>query len=108
MDDPPARARHATTHVALLRAVNIAGRGMVAMSDVRAALQASGFTDVRTVLQSGNVVFRKVGAAPKLEGVIETALRKGLGVETEVFVRSVADWKALIANTPFGDEASGD
>jgi uncharacterized protein (DUF1697 family) len=98
-----------STHIALLRAVNLAGRGMVAMSDLRATLEAMGYSDVRTVLQSGNLVFRTTGGrAEKLETLIEQQLLKRLGIETDVLVRSRAQWKALIAGNPFADEASRD
>ena len=98
-----------TTRIALMRAVNVAGRGMVAMSDLRAALEALGFTEVRTLLQSGNAVFRASGTgAPELERRIEAELLKRSRIETEVFVRSAAQWQAMIARNPFADEATRD
>src|SRR5262245_38175582 len=45
------------THVALLKAVNVGGHGAVAMADLRRVLTEIGLTDVRTLLQSGNVLF---------------------------------------------------
>ena len=46
-----------TTFVALLRAVNVSGQNRVPMAELRANMAASGFGDVRTYLQSGNIVF---------------------------------------------------
>ena len=109
MTEPSGHTQRTTTHIALLRAVNVAGRGMVAMSELRAALEALGFTDVRTVLQSGNAVFRTSGAkGAKLEGLIEEALLKRLSIRSDVFVRSAAQWKVLLADNPFPAEATRD
>jgi uncharacterized protein (DUF1697 family) len=97
------------TYVALLRAINLAGRGAVAMSDLRDLFTLVGFTGVRTLLQSGNVVFRgprQSGAA--LERRLEAEAVKRLGVETEFFVRTAAEWQALIAHNPFREEAQRD
>ena len=58
-----------TTHLALLRAINLAGHKPVAMADLRDLLNGLGFTDPRSLLQSGNLVFRggsRTGA--RLEG----------------------------------------
>ena len=59
-------------HIALLRAVNIASRNMVAMADLRQLLNGLGYADVRTHLQSGNAVFEAAGqTAGKVAGDIE-------------------------------------
>lgn len=96
-------------HVGLLRAVNLAGLNKVGMADLRDLLTAIGMEDVRTLLQSGNVVFRSgAQTAAQLEAVLEKALAKRLGLETEFFVRNAADWKAMIAANPFPAEAKRD
>jgi len=98
-----------TIHIGLLRAVNLAGLNKVGMADLRDLLTAIGMEDVKTLLQSGNVVFRSgAQTAAQLEAVLEKALAKRLGLETEFFVRSAADWKAMIAANPFPAEAKRD
>jgi uncharacterized protein (DUF1697 family) len=97
------------THAALLRAVNLAGRNKVGMADVRALATSVGLADPRTLLQSGNVVFT-AGSVPdaRLEAALEEAARERLGLETEFFVRKAAEWKALLSDNPFTEEAARD
>ncbi|RPI20258.1 MAG: DUF1697 domain-containing protein [Actinobacteria bacterium] len=91
-----------TPAVALLRAVNVGGRAVLAMDDLRRIAAAIGLDGPRTYLQSGNLVFAVAGAdaagvAPRLEGAIATEL----GVETTVIVRSRAELAAVAAAHPF-------
>ena len=98
-----------TTHVGLLRAVNLGAHNRVAMSDLRDLLTRLGMSGSRTLLQSGNVVFR--GEAPEtatLEDLLEQAAAKHLGVTTDFFVRTAKEWKAIIAGNPFPEEAERD
>jgi uncharacterized protein (DUF1697 family) len=54
-----------TTYIALLRGINVGGNKMVAMAELRALLTKLGFEDVKTVLQSGNVVLRARTSRPR-------------------------------------------
>jgi uncharacterized protein (DUF1697 family) len=63
-------------YVALLRAVNVAGHATVAMADLRAAIVSLGFRDVRSVLQSGNVV---LGDGRRSAAAVERLLERTLG-----------------------------
>ena len=95
--------------IALLRGINVGGNKMVAMTALRDLLAALGFTNVRSLLQSGNLVFegdRQSGAA--LERLLETETEKRLHVAVDYMVRSAKDIKAVIAQNPFPDEAERD
>jgi uncharacterized protein (DUF1697 family) len=95
--------------VALLRAVNVAGYGGVSMSALRTFFEELGFAGARTLLQSGNVVFDDDSlAGPVIERRLEAEAEKRLGLRTAFFVRSAAEWAALIAENPFPDEAERD
>ena len=97
------------SHVALLRAVNVAGHAMVSMSDLRDVFTQLGLSDVRSLLQSGNLVFdSSARAAPRLERLLETELRARLALQTDVFVRTAEQWRAVVANNPCPDEAARD
>jgi uncharacterized protein (DUF1697 family) len=96
-------------HVALLRAVNVAGHQIIGMADLRAWLTRLGFSDVRSLLQSGNLVFKggaKSGA--QLERMLEAAAAKQLKLETDFFVRSAAEWRDVIEHNPYPAEAERD
>ena len=96
-------------YVALLRAVNIAGHRQVGMADLRALLSRLGLAEPRSVLQSGNLVFRaRARSSPQLERLLERETEKRLGLETDYFVRSAEEWKALVAQNPFRDAARRD
>ncbi len=97
------------TYVALLRAVNMGGHKLVAMADLRALLLRLGFADPRSLLQSGNLVFR-ADARPgaDLELLLEAEAKKQLGLETDFFIRSGPEWKALVEHNPFRAAARQD
>lgn len=95
-------------HVALLRAVNLAAHNKVAMSDLRALLTGAGMREPQTLLQSGNAVFRTDVVTSRLEPLLEAAAKKQLGLETDFFVRTAAEWKALISANPFPKAAADD
>jgi uncharacterized protein (DUF1697 family) len=98
-----------TVHIALLRAINVGGSKRVAMADLRDFLTELGFRDARSLLQSGNLVFRSdTRSGATLERVLETEAAKRLGLETDFFVRSAAEWQEIVENNPFPDEAKRD
>jgi uncharacterized protein (DUF1697 family) len=98
-----------TVHIALLRGVNLGPRRRVSMADLKQMVSDLGFEDVRTVLQSGNVVFRTAkdsGAA--LEDLLETEFAKRLGLRTDFFVRSADQLEKVIVRNPLPTEAQRD
>jgi len=93
--------------VALFRAVNVAGHGAVAMGDLRRVLAGLGYADVVSLLQSGNLMFRCAERSAAEAGLeIERAAASELGLSTDVFVRTRAEWDAVVAANPFPDEAA--
>jgi uncharacterized protein (DUF1697 family) len=98
-----------TTYIALLRAVNLGTHNKVAMHDLCQLLTTLGMQGTRSVLQSGNVVFRTdLSKTAELERLLEDAADKRLGLNTDFFVRSARDWEGIIARSPFPDEAARD
>jgi uncharacterized protein (DUF1697 family) len=97
------------TYIALLRAVNVGGTGALSMDDLRKVVAGVGLTAARTILQSGNLVFvSRQSDEPGLERRLETAVAKTLGVETQFFVRGVPEWRQVVSENPFVEEAKGD
>jgi uncharacterized protein (DUF1697 family) len=96
-------------HIALLRGINVAGRSMVAMADLKAMFLELEFSDVRTLLQSGNVVFTSERlASPALEKRLETEAEQQFGRHIDFMVRSATEWQAIVESNPFRAEAEGD
>ena len=97
------------TLISLLRAINLAGHKQVAMSVLRDFFTGLGFSDVRTLLQAGNIVFRsEAQKGNDLERLFESEAKAQLGLDTDFFVRSAKDWKALVDANPFPDDAKSD
>jgi uncharacterized protein (DUF1697 family) len=95
--------------VALLRAVNLGPYNRVAMSDLRDLIEQLGFEDGRTLLQSGNLVFRASRpAGARLERLLEAEAEKRLRLTTDFFVRDAKEWMKIVARNPFPEEAAGD
>jgi uncharacterized protein (DUF1697 family) len=97
----------ATRHVAFLRGVNNVGmKRRVSMADLRTWFEGLGFRDVRTLLNSGNVVFSvpagKRGALARLE----KALVSKLGFECPVIVLSAREVVAAVRRNPLADVAT--
>jgi uncharacterized protein (DUF1697 family) len=91
----------ATRHVALLRGINVGRAKRVAMADLRKLVEGLGYSDVRTLLNSGNVVFTARGSARgDHAGRIEKALASRLGVSARVIVLSAADLDAVVRENP--------
>lgn len=95
-----------TTHIALLKGVNVGGHRMVPMADLRVALTTAGYGDVRTVLGTGNIVLEtpEIDAAI-LESNLERDLQAALGITTDVMVRAPSEWAAILVANPFPDVA---
>ena len=92
--------------IVLLRGINLASRRRVGMADLRDLLAGHGYEDVRTHLQSGNIVLRSALAADRLARKLERELEAGLGFEIEVVVRTRAELARVVARNPLGKVAT--
>lgn len=87
-------------HIALLRGINIGSNRRVSMPELRELLGDRGYQDVRTLLQSGNVVLTAEGSSEKLRRELEKAIADGLGLELDVVVRTPDELADAIARNP--------
>jgi uncharacterized protein (DUF1697 family) len=93
-----------TTWIALLAAVNVGGRKVV-MSELKALAEEMGLENPRTLLASGNLVFKAPGKAAEIEARLEAALKDRFGFDCPVMLRSAAEWDEAIAANPFPEAA---
>ena len=77
-----------TTYIALLRAVNVGGTTPLPMNTLKAVCEAQGFTNVRTYIASGNVVFRSAKSEAAVKAALEAALKAETGKAIRVALRS--------------------
>jgi uncharacterized protein (DUF1697 family) len=87
--------------VALLRGINLGSRRRIAMGDLRELLTDLGYTEVRTVLASGNVIF--TGPKAKAREKLERAIQERFDMQVDVVVKTMAEIEAILAADPFGD-----
>jgi uncharacterized protein (DUF1697 family) len=88
-------------YVALLRAVNVGGNNIVSMRELKESFEESGFTQVSTYINSGNVIFTtKETDARKLERKIEQMLNKDFQIDSKVVVRSLPEMEHLVQSLP--------
>jgi uncharacterized protein (DUF1697 family) len=88
--------------VALLRSVNVAGHGRLAMQELRASFEALGATDVTTYIQTGNVLFSTASKSEKgIATAVEQRLAEDFGDAPAVLVRSVADFRRIGSSSPY-------
>jgi uncharacterized protein (DUF1697 family) len=96
------------TRIALLRGINVGGRHKVPMADLRALCAELGWTDVRTYIQSGNLVFGAKGGAVALEAALEEAIGRRFGFPVPVIVRTADEWRSHVEGNPFPDTSRDD
>lgn len=84
-----------TRYVALFRGINVGKAKRIAMADLRALLNRLGYSDVRTLLNSGNAIFTAQGDPAALALRIRAEVARQLGVDALVIVKSAADIVAI-------------
>lgn len=88
-------------HVALLRGINVGGRTKVPMAELGSVMEDLGYGDVRTYIQSGNVVFSS--AKKPTAAAIEAALERAFGLDIRVMLRSAAEMARVVEASPYDD-----
>ena len=96
-------------YLALLRGINVGGKNVIKMSELKACFEKLGFMNVRTYIQSGNVLFyAKESNQVVLTGQIEDELSNNFRYPSQVVVRSESEMKDIVAHAPenFGSDPS--
>ncbi|EJZ20670.1 DUF1697 domain-containing protein [Rhizobium sp. Pop5] len=88
-------------YIALLRAVNVGGTGSLPMAELKAICEDIGFSDVKTYIQSGNVLFRSHESEKAVEEKLDEALGKKMSKRPGVMVRSRKELEGIAADAPF-------
>jgi|ERR671924_2037741 uncharacterized protein (DUF1697 family) len=91
--------------IVFLRGINLGARNRIAMPELRDALEAAGFEDVRTYLQSGNVVLTTKASAEQVARRCEEQIAERFGLEIDVVVRTRQELAAVVRRNPLADVA---
>ena len=89
------------THVALLRGINVGGNNILPMKDLARMFADAGCSNVRTYIQSGNVVFEKPAGGAKLGDAIAANIEKRFGFHVPVILRTQEQLRKTIRGNPY-------
>jgi|ERR1035437_1329819 uncharacterized protein (DUF1697 family) len=89
------------THIAFLRGINVGGNIILLMSELKSICDDLGFENVRTFIQSGNVVFESNLSEEVLMNELEGALQDSKQKRIPVIIRSVNELESVISCNPF-------
>ena len=103
---PPLESRPVSTWVALFRGINVGGNNMLPMRDLATLLGSLGLEEVRTYIQSGNVVFSAAGTATSLAARICAAVERRFGFRPELLLLGAAELARALAANPFPEAAA--
>ena len=90
-----------TTYIALLRGINVGGHGILPMAELKTLCVNLGLMQVRTYIQSGNVLFESDLSENQIVEVLEAELLIKLQKSIPVIVRAAAEMEAVLAGNPF-------
>lgn len=89
------------THVALLRGINVGGKNTLPMKDLARMFADAGCTNVRTYIQSGNVIFEAPAGAPGITELVKAKIEKRFGYRIPVILRTSQQLLKIIRDNPF-------
>ncbi len=96
-------------YVAFLRGINVGGHNKIKMETLRAMFSAHGFENVKTYINSGNVIFEAAKTDDKkLAATIESAIEKEFALKIKVMTRTIAEIDDITKNNPFAGQFEND
>ncbi len=92
--------------IALLRGINVGGNKKISMPELCNLLKKTGFTEVETYINSGNLIFESEKMEfPKLEDLLEKKIQGHFGFPVDIILRSATQWKNYAQDRPFPSAA---
>lgn len=93
-----------TIYIAFLRGINVGGKTIVKMAELKKLFEELGLMNVKTYIQSGNVLFTSEELEASLTERMESALHKTFGFEITVVIRTLPELERILAGCPFSEE----
>lgn len=94
-----------TIYIALLRGINLGGKNIIKMVDLKGVFEEMGLLEVRTYIQSGNVLFKSNEEEESLRNKIEHNINKTFGFPVAVVLRTAEELEGIVQNCPFSEES---
>src|SRR5437016_11316458 len=101
MRKPSAGSRH----IVLLRGINLVKRNRISMAELRTALEAAEYGDVRTYVQSGNVVLSSRASPERVANRVNAVIKNRFGLDITVLVRSHDELATVVRRNPLASVA---
>ncbi len=96
------------TFISLLRGINVGGQKIIRMEELRSLYQELGVSNIRTYVQSGNVIFDSTESDVNLSELIENQIMNVLGYSVLIFLRDSNDFQRIIKTNPFTTKRNED
>lgn len=93
-----------TVYISLLRGINAGGKNIIKMADLKRVFESIGLCEVKTYIQSGNVLFKSNEAEEPLRNKIEHEIEVVFGIPVKVILRTATELEQIILNCPFSEE----
>jgi uncharacterized protein (DUF1697 family) len=93
-----------TIYIALLRGINVGGKNIIKMADLKLMFENIGISNVKTYIQSGNVLFSSNEDEEFLCKKIENEIEKVFGFSVTVVLRTAEELESIISNCPFSEK----
>ncbi len=93
-----------TIYIALLRGINVGGKNMIKMAELKRAFESIGLCEVLTYIQSGNVLFKSNDTEETLRIKLEHIIFETFGFSVAVVLRTAAEIEQIVMNCPFSKE----
>ncbi len=96
-----------SVYVALMRGINVGGKNKLPMADLVAAFERAGATDVKTYIQSGNVIFRATPVVAKsISATVHAEVQKRHAINSPVIIRTAGELASVTSRNPYPDAVS--
>jgi len=93
-----------TIYIALLRGINVGGHNKIIMAELRSSLEQLGLQNVKTYIQSGNILFESDETEELLQTKIHDAIKEDFGVSSVVVIRTAEEIQQIVSQSPFSEQ----
>jgi uncharacterized protein (DUF1697 family) len=87
-------------YVALLRGINVGGKNKISMAELKTSFEKLGFFDVKTYINSCNIIFSATESASELTEIVETGIKNTFHLDIPVLIRSQAEIDETVRAIP--------
>jgi uncharacterized protein (DUF1697 family) len=93
-----------TIYIALLRGINVGGHNKIIMAELRSSMEQLGLQNVKTYIQSGNILFESDEHEDILQKKIHDKIKEDFGISSVVVIRTAEELQQIVSQSPFSEE----